>query len=149
MEFSQIGEKVFYTVTFETEQYRTKETLELLTGDFNDSNYDAVLSGLEYVQAPESRTDSQIDSIIEAVLSEIRDNWDSPGNLEFDEIEITIDRQETESEFSHSGCDLCRDGLGNNVYSCIGYNDASEIKNGQYWDIDVCGDCLCSYHNGD
>ena len=43
----------------------------------------------------------------------------------------------------------CNDGLGNDVYECIEYEDAKEIDEGEYRDVKVCCDCLYKYHYGE
>jgi len=50
-----------------------------------------------------------------------------------------------ESYFSHSGCDVCSPGLGNNVYDVIGYSpeDHEVYEVGQ-----VCHECLAAEANG-
>lgn len=144
MDYKQIAQKVFYSLTVENETDSDDGVLELLTGDFNDSNYDEIVNCLESIDTPEN----DVEPLCNAILGAIRNSWDNPENVELNGITVTLKREESEPGFSHSGCDICRDSLGNNVYSCIGYNDATAITKGQYVDIDVCGDCLCTYHNG-
>lgn len=143
MDYTQLAEKVFYTVTFETENDETTETLELLTGEFNDNNYDEIVNALDNL-------DIEPGNIPERLLAGIKRDWEYPGIFEFPRqgLTVTFKREESEPGFSHSGCDICRDRLGTNVYSCIGYNDATAISKGQYVDIDVCSECLYTYHNG-
>lgn len=153
MEYQFIAEKVFYNVTIETETESNDCRLELLTGDFNDNNYDELISCLSWFDLPEQ---FNCHAVTMSVIDSIRDNWDSPetvyfpGSRDTDHIEvtITIERETAEPSFNHSGCDLCNDGMGNSVYDCIGYDDASKINEGNYHEIEVCGDCLCNYHNG-
>lgn len=153
MEYNQIAEKVFYTVTIETESERNDCRLELLTGDYNDNNYNDVISCLEWLDLPAGFNHH---AVTESILDSIRNEWDKPetvhfpGNRDTDYIEITatIEREEPEPGFTHGGCNICRNGLGNNVHECIGYNDATRINNGEFIELDVCGDCLCEYHNG-
>ena len=154
MSFQSIGEKVFYNVTIETEPERQQCRLELLTGDFNDNNYDEIINCLDnFLYLPDEFNHH---AVTLAILESIRDSWDDPETVHFPgsretgdvEITATIEREETEPGFSHSGCDICRSGLGDNVYECIGYDDATRINEGEFTDIDVCGDCLYEYHNG-
>ena len=59
---------------------------------------------------------------------------------------LTIDGEEQEAYFSWRGCDICNDGLGNNVYDCSGFHPSSgSIVTG----YQVCGGCLCYIYNGD
>lgn len=151
--YTFIGEKVFYSVTIETETETNRCRLELLTGNFNDNNYNEIINCLEWLDLPEM---FNYHAVTMAVLDSISNCWDAPENVEFPgsrdtdhaEINISIEREETEPGFSHSGCDICRSGLGTNVYECIGYDDATRINEGEYTDIDVCGDCLYEYHYG-
>lgn len=57
----------------------------------------------------------------------------------------TIDT-ETEGSFSWSGCDCCKNRLGQTVYECHGYspttNEVVELG-------DVCQACLCYFANGE
>jgi len=48
-------------------------------------------------------------------------------------------KTDLEPEFKWKGCDICNNGLGNNVYECMGRNfETKEIQSGYY----VCTECL-------
>jgi hypothetical protein len=51
-----------------------------------------------------------------------------------------------EPYFSHSGCEVCSTGLGNNVYDCHGYNPTTKKIQAGYR---VCFDCLYEYEYGE
>lgn len=58
---------------------------------------------------------------------------------------LTPIEREPEGYFSHAGCEICNDGLGNNVYQCNGYNETTkEIQEG----YQVCHECLHYMANG-
>ena len=48
--------------------------------------------------------------------------------------------------FTWSGCDICNNRLGSNVYPCSGYSP----KHDKVFDgFEVCHQCLCYIYNGD
>ncbi len=60
---------------------------------------------------------------------------DNPDNKEYNE-----------PYFTWSGCDNCDNNLGNNVYDCHAH---PENNFDNYYEVQLCGDCLCAYWNGD
>lgn len=59
---------------------------------------------------------------------------------------LTTIEYKPNKHFSMRGCDICADGLGNDVYDCNGYSP----DDGQVYDgFEVCHECLCIIHNGE
>lgn len=151
----QLGEKVWYTVNLETEEDSAECRVELLTGDYDSNSEHELMSSLEFVELVEE--DASI--IASRIWQHIRDNWDQPTALNYKvvrltghrlgSLDVTVTREEMEPSFSHSGCDICNDNMGNNVYDCIAYDDATKIDNGELWEIEVCSDCMYEYHYGE
>jgi hypothetical protein len=58
---------------------------------------------------------------------------------------VSLVDQYDEGHFSYSGCECCRDRLGNTVYSVNGYNPTDK----KVYELgDICGDCLSYFYNG-
>lgn len=64
-------------------------------------------------------------------------------------VGISIIEDEThsgEASFSSNGCDVCDDGLGNNVYDCHAWSpNEHRIIDG----FQICHECICFEYNGD
>jgi hypothetical protein len=59
-----------------------------------------------------------------------------------------LEEVDEEPYFSKRGCDNCNNGLGNNVTDCRAHVQSTETG-WDYYDVQLCGACLCAYHNGD
>ena len=52
---------------------------------------------------------------------------------------------DSEGYFSWSGCDCCKNSLGQTVYDCHGYSP----KNKEIYELgQICGDCIGYFYNG-
>ena len=60
-------------------------------------------------------------------------------------VTLNTSEQEPQAEFSSKGCDVCGDGLGNNVYPCHGLTAKNNIVTG----FEVCHACLSTIVNGE
>lgn len=59
--------------------------------------------------------------------------------------------QQDEPYFSHDGCSICNDGMGNDVYDVKGFAslyDAQHDPDGGYYEFQICHECLCKFTNG-
>ncbi len=53
---------------------------------------------------------------------------------------------EDKGSFSHQGCEICNDGLGNLIYDCHGYNPTT----GEIQEVyQICRQCLYLHANGE
>ena len=144
MDFSkmQIAEKVYYRVTIERKDWRDQSVeVELLTGDYNNSAIEEIISLLDNVDYPNP---DNHDTIAKSIWCFIRHDKPMP-----DYDGIAIESVENEAYFSHNGCDIRNDKLGASVYDCIAYKDAKDVDKGEYWDIQVSGEALYNYHYGE
>ena len=136
-----IGEKQFYTVGLDYDGDGDRLQLELLTGDFEGA-VDDLVNSLEYLRFPSEQSIMTASLIWQA----IKDNWNESQAFTVGGLGVEIEAVEPEASFSHEGCDLCNNGLGNDVLPVIFYQEAEDINTGEYIDGEVCGDCLCDYH---
>lgn len=142
----QMGEKVFYDLKIDGAHPTLGACrVELLTGDFNNeavSEIENLFDNIDYTKNP-SWVASQ-------VWKQIKGNWDRPGDMTLPGgLSLVIEREEPEAGFSPLGCDWCNNGLGNDVYECIEYDDATKIDRGEYFEVRLCNECRCKYHNGE
>lgn len=147
-EYNQMGEKIEYSISADILGAGEIVGLyvELLTGDYTGAA-GAIADALEFADYDSEKCPGAG----AAIWAHIKEYWNLEPMPRFynGDIVATIERVQIEPEFSHSGCDWCNDGLGAAIYPCIEYADAAKINQGEYRDIELCGDCLCSYHNGD
>jgi len=64
---------------------------------------------------------------------------------------VDCDCESSEEYFSHSGCDICPDGLAATVVDIV-YLARKDIGAGKFTQVfegQVCGGCLCALVNGD
>lgn len=64
-------------------------------------------------------------------------------NQETDSYEHGLDG---DAEFSTSGCELCADGLGNEVYRAEAIIDMDTYET---IELEVCHECIARYHSGE
>lgn len=142
MEYKHVTQKQFYSVIIETEEDKAECQVELVTGDYLDDNRSTLINEFENVRLPNA-VDYRL--VVDQILSDLKSNHELEGQFSgYDGLSVEIQRVQSEPEFKHSGCDICKSG-GNSVYECIGYNDVHEIAAGEYVDLNICPDCLIEH----
>lgn len=150
MDFSkhQLAEKQFVSVKFSTCEYDDTIELDVITGDFDNDALSDIENSLDHVDFIDTTK-----CLSTWLWSHIKEDYTTTRSIEIgvlqDSLTISIEPIGCRGGFMSQGCDICNDGLGNDVTECIAYKDATTIDKGEYLDIEVCGACLCEYFNGE
>ena len=138
----RIKEKLFYNIELKTSNTEIMCEVELITGDTDNEAVKTLVSALNYIgYHGANHTASFIWSSIKQPWSrhtEIKIAIQTTNHI----LTIEINRIVNTVVFSYSGCDICMNGQEANVYNCIAYDKQGDVKNGDFWAIELCKTCL-------